>query len=115
MFSYQPMIADFGDASPYEMYAAVTTQDEYTVTFHESLEGAQAAAIERVRGDAYYIENGEIRMYENRSPDYSCDAGRVSEMLLAEINGTTTSDIAGLAETVKRWSNAFQAALKATA
>ena len=108
-------IEGFGEGAPYEMFAAVTTQDEYEVTFHETLEDAQEAAVERVRGDAYYVEGGEIRMYQDRGPDYSCDAGRVSEMLLSEINAMATSDIAGLAGVVKRWSDAFQAALKVAA
>ncbi|MEQ1888636.1 MAG: hypothetical protein ABL951_05580 [Alphaproteobacteria bacterium] len=102
-------IADFSTASPYSIFAAVTTRGEYTISFHETMEAAQAAAVEAVGGDesAFYVERGDIRMRSSACPDYSCDAGRVSEMIKSEIEAMTSSDMAGMASVIKSWADAL--------
>ncbi|MEN2980843.1 hypothetical protein P7L78_21870 [Tistrella bauzanensis] len=106
------------DISMDDLYAAVTTYGEtLVITIHPSLAEAQDEALWRctdggISSDpaAYYLDDhGAIAMWPDKSPEYTCVAGPVLEMLRSDVQlAADNGDIGGLAQVARAWAQALE-------
>lgn len=113
-FTYQQKIDDFEDENIANLFAAVTTRDEYVVTLHTTLLEASEAAINRTeRGQDHehnhWIKNGEIE-FNGESIDYSCESGQCVALFKQETD--IHYDVATFAHILDAWNKAFQDGLR---